>query len=120
MIVWDIGFTFNYVTSVVIGSCSLVWFRGCKVMGVPAIFFSDLRPCHPAHTYLSVCMPTYCLQHLMKLLIATLIPAISSAFVPNAMISVASRSTVSTELAVTTGPTGNAAALILRKEKRRS
>ena len=35
-----------------------------------------------------------------ELLIATLIPAISSAFVPTAMVSVTSRSTVSTELAV--------------------
>eukprot|EP00985_Skeletonema_marinoi_P010756 scaffold5048_cov83-Skeletonema_marinoi.AAC.8 len=35
-----------------------------------------------------------------ELLIATLIPAISSAFVPTAMVSVTSLSTVSTELAV--------------------
>ena len=47
----------------------------------------------------------------MKLLIAALLPAIASAFVPTAMISVASRSgaVASTELAVATGPNGNSA-----------
>jgi len=57
-------------------------------MGVPAIFFS-ISHISVAARYTS-----------NELLIATLIPAISSAFVPTAMVSVTSRSTVSTELAV--------------------